>query len=154
MIGGGTNDAEQGNWRAALDFIEDQMRGIGRHAGKIRAGSHQRLNTISKIASEIVEFSGIQHGNAFIYVEAVDDDVRISAIRLASAKARKDGAVIVDGGFRPEPADDSQGAHGNQEMLGGKCRIHFSTHERFIYAAECTSTLSRAKSCQFHFRRH
>ena len=41
------------------------------------------------------------------YVKAVDDDVRVSPIRLTGAKARNDGAVIVDRGFRSEASDNA-----------------------------------------------
>jgi hypothetical protein len=53
----------------------------------------------------------IEHGDALIDVEAVDDHVRISPIGPPGAIACDDQAIVVDSGLRPKPADHAYGSH-------------------------------------------
>ena len=72
---------------------------------EVRARPHQQLHACRKIVGEVAESPRVKQGDTVIDVEAVDDHVRISSIRLPGAIARNDGAVVVDSGLRPKPAD-------------------------------------------------
>jgi hypothetical protein len=72
---------------------------------KVRSGTHQQFHTGRKIVGQLAEPPSIKQRDPLINIEAVDDHMRISPIRLESAKARNDGAIIVNRRFRPKPAD-------------------------------------------------
>ncbi len=76
---------------------------------------------VGKIIGQLVKTPCIEQGDALIDVEAVDDYVRISPIRPPGAIARNDGAIVVDSGLRPKPADHPYGSHitGKRCMPGG-----------------------------------
>src|SRR5215831_15137120 len=81
------------------------MRRIRGHEGEVGTSTNQRLQTRSQVVGEAVQSAGIQHGDTLVHIEGVDNDVRVSTIRLALTIARKNGAVIVDGGLRPQAPD-------------------------------------------------
>src|SRR5581483_5050454 len=118
MLGSGAHDAEKWDGRPLLDLVEDKVRSVRGHKAEVGACARQSLHPGRKIIGQIVEPPGIEHGNAFIDVEAIDEQVRISAIRLAGAVAREDGTVVVDGGLGPKPADHTCGSH-----AGNRCAV-------------------------------
>src|SRR5271157_3142146 len=63
------------------------------------------------VIGQLIELPGVQHCDALINVQAVDDDLRIPAIWLPRTIARKDGTVVIHCGLRPEPADHACGFH-------------------------------------------
>jgi hypothetical protein len=91
--------------------------GIRRDETNVSAPADKQVHAGAKIVSQIVEPPSIKHGNAFIDVKAVDDEVRISRVGLSGAKARNDGAVVVDSGLRPKPANHACGSH----VTGKRC---------------------------------
>ncbi|HEY4901312.1 MAG TPA: hypothetical protein VIH91_10895, partial [Terriglobales bacterium] len=58
------------------------LRRIRSDEAEIRARVHQHLDPGGKIVRQFVQPPGVEHGDALLDVKAVEDDVRIPAIRL------------------------------------------------------------------------
>src|SRR5690349_3265686 len=111
MITGSANDTEKRNGRAALDLVEHKMRRIGRDESKVSTGADQQLHACVEIAGQVVEPASVEYGEDLVGIKAVDNDVRISCVRLSGTKPRNYGAVVVDGGLGPKPPDHADGSH-------------------------------------------
>src|SRR5580693_6144217 len=95
---------------------------------KVGTCTHQRLHSGCKVVGQIADPAGVEERNTLLDVEAVDDQVRISAIRLSCAIAQDDGAVVIDSGLRAKPAYHSCSSHGT----GKRCtpgRLGFDSPE-------------------------
>src|SRR5574341_178959 len=110
-LAGRFDDTDQRNWRAALNLVEDDVRGTGRQ----QAESGPTLRQFFHLADQIIRHCGqfvrpdqIQHLGQ---VNAVDDDRRITPVRLLSAIRLNDQPIIRNGRLWPDPADDSESLH-------------------------------------------
>ncbi len=117
MIRGGAHDAEKRDSRPVLDLVEHEVRSIRGDKTKVCACTRQHFQAGGKIIGQFVKAPCIEHGNALIDVEAVDDQVRISPAGLPGAIARDDRAIVVDSGLGPKPSDHADGSH----VSGKRC---------------------------------
>src|SRR5262249_6744824 len=93
--------------RPALDLLEHEVGCVRGNAAEVGAGEGEHIDTFGDVIRQVVESSSVEHRNAFVDIEAVDEDVRVSAVSGLSAIARNDEAVVVDSGFGAKPADDA-----------------------------------------------
>src|SRR5260370_20918944 len=105
VITSDAHNAEKRDSLTPLDLVENEMRRVRCDETKVRSCTHQHLHTGGKIVGQLAEPPSIKQRDPLINIEAVDDHLRISPIRLDGAKAPNDGSIIVNRRFRPKPAD-------------------------------------------------
>ena len=110
-FGGRFNDADKRNTGLPGDRIKNKVGRVRRHQGKSRVGACQPFHFFAQKRGELFQFAGCQHLQRLLQVEAVYDDVWRAAVRIALPIQSNDPAVILDGRFRTDSADDSNPVH-------------------------------------------
>jgi imidazole glycerol phosphate synthase subunit HisF len=85
---------------AALDLVEYEVRGVGGDESEVGATVDKLLQGCGDVVRQVAEAGGVENGEDFVGVEAVNDYVRIDLIGGPGAAAGEDGAVVVAGGLR------------------------------------------------------
>ena len=87
------------------------MRRVGGDDSKFRAGARKFLDLAQKKfrhAGEVVRFQEI---DSLLEVDAVNDELRVTAVAFPVAIHRDDVLVVVDRALRPDAADHAQSFH-------------------------------------------
>src|SRR5262245_20895859 len=109
-IAGGGYDAHQGYRRAAGYLVEHHVRRVGRQQADLCSRTVEPGNLIQQIFGQAVVLAGGQ-GQQLAYVDAINDDRRRGLAGTPLAVRRQQTAVVVNGGFRANPADDPDRLH-------------------------------------------
>ena len=120
MLAGSLHDAEHRNRRSALDFIEHKVRRVRRDECDLSARSRQAFDRGGNVVRQAGKIVRVQHRDAAVDVEAVDQEVRRAPVGHPGAVAVEDKAIVFDRGFGTDPADDAEGLHrGRIVRVGG-----------------------------------
>jgi hypothetical protein len=104
------------NRRSALDFIEHEVRRVRSDECDLGARSREAFDRGGNVVRQAGKIVRVQHRDSAIDVEAVDQEVRRAPVGHPGAVAIEDKAVVFDGGFWTDPADDAEGLHKGRIM--------------------------------------
>src|ERR1700761_4245958 len=110
-LSGGPHDAQEWNGRSALDFGKDDVRSVGGDEGEVCSRARKGVDSRREIVGEISVSAGVAQRDTVVAVETVDEDLRRPPLGGALAVESQNRAVVVNGGFRPEAADDACDLH-------------------------------------------
>ncbi len=96
---------------ALRNLVEGQVRSVRCDQSEVRAGAGKLLDFLYDRFDEALQIVGDHEVPHFIQVDAVDEELRVTAVAGAFAVKRNDRTVILHRAFRPNAADDSKGLH-------------------------------------------
>lgn len=111
MFGGGADDAEERDRRAAFEFGEDDVWGVGGDESKSGSGASEDIDAGGEIVGKVGVAIGVEESDAVVDVEAVNEELRGGVVGIALAIESDDGAVVVDGGLGAKATEDAGDFH-------------------------------------------
>src|SRR5205085_6864412 len=111
IITGRFDDADERNRRSRFNLVEDNVRSVRGDDSKLGAGARKLVDFAQQKIGHAGEIVRLQKIDPLLQVDAVDDELRIMAIRLFLPIQRDDVFVIINRALRPDTGDHAQGFH-------------------------------------------
>jgi hypothetical protein len=103
------DDAQERDGRSCRELVEHDVGGVGGHRGEVRAGAREPSQRVEQVLGQRRSIAAHQ-AQGELDVEAVDHDR--GRVGPAGLRPRvEDAPVVVDRGFRTQPADDPDSRH-------------------------------------------
>src|SRR6266545_2597262 len=104
-------DTDQWNWRLGRDVVENDVRRVCRDQAESCAGSRELADFLNYVIRHPGEIVCLHEIESLFQINAVNDELRVTAILRSPPVKRDDPRVIINRAFGTEAANDSESLH-------------------------------------------
>ena len=105
------HDADERDGTFGRDLIENDMRSVSGDDSELGAGAWQFFDFAKQKIRHRIQLARIHEIESYFQIDAVNDELRIAAIRFPLPIHRDDVFVIIDRALRTDTADHAERFH-------------------------------------------